>query len=590
MRIGPLSRYAQLVVVLVVATAGLRLWSVSRWSWNSDDWIYLHDASVESFLPFVLQNYNGHFMPGQFVIVWVLNAVAPLDHGVVAIVTALWAALLAALWAVALRQLWGTGAVTWAVLLLLTLSPLMASPTMWWAAALQTLALQTCFAACLYFAARLIDTGGAQGAVGLLVSYGAGLLMWEKALFLVLPLVVILVHATPGPLRETLARYRRVLVWLAGLSAGYLLVFLAAVRLSGPASANAVRVDPVRSVGDSTTFFYDLWAHLLAPGLLGGPWDTLPTPEDYDSRPGTPVSVVALVALVALVVWLLRRDRRAWLPIAAAVLYAAVAWGTILFSSRFDIVSWHRLGYERYAVDAFAVLVILLGEAAVRARPRREERSAVPRWAAPAGVLLLAVSLGVASSLAVVRFGESPTGPWLANLERGIDGAGSVTLVDRYAPDDVMAATFWLDQARLSYLLAPWQDTVRFGEAATELHVVGDDGRVAATTFAPTSTAPPGPVADCGYLVEAGSPQTVDVAPDLFAYEWVLKVDAFSGAGGTLVVRGDDELEVSIPEGLSSQQLAFVGTPDSFELEMAEEGTNACVTGFSVGTVTAVED
>jgi hypothetical protein len=595
MRIASLSRYTILVGVLMVVTFGLRLWSVSRWSWNSDDWIYMHDASVQSFVPYVLQNYNGHFMPGQFLIVWSLNAVAPLDHGVVAVVTAGWAALLAGLWAVALRDLWGTGVVTWAVLLLLTLSPLMVHPTMWWAAALQTLSLQTCFAACLYFAARILRTQGELGAVGLIASYAVGLLMWEKVLFLALPLVVVLLHATPGPTREALRQHRRVLMWLAGLSAGYVLAFLAAVRLSGPASANAVRVDPVRSAGDIASFFYDLWADLLAPGVLGGPWGTLPTPEEFDSRPGTAVSVVALVALLALVLWLLRRDRRSWMPLAAAVLYAAAAWGTILFSSRYEIVSWHRLGYERYAIDAFAVLVVLLGAAAVGSRPPQDGpdgvafRGVVPRWTGAVAVVLLAVSLGVASTVTVLRFGVSPTRPWLANLERGVPASESVALVDRPAPDDVMPVLFWGDRARLSYLLAPWRDTVQFQGPAPELRVVDDDGRVEPAPFAQASSAPAGPVPDCGYAVEADAPQTVDLEPDLFDYEWVLKVDTLSASDGTLVVRGDQELEVPISAGLSSHQLVFTGTVDTLELQMAEGSGTACVAGLAVGTLRAAE-
>ena len=579
-------RYTTLVGVLVVATFALRLWSVTRWSWNTDDWIYMHDASVDSFLPYVFQSYNGHFMPGQFVVVWVLNALAPLDHTVVAVVTALWAAALAGLWAITLRDLWGTGPVTWGALLLLTLSPLMVHPTMWWAAALQTLALQTCFAACLYFAARILRTGGAEGAVGLVVSYGVGLLMWEKVLFLALPVAVVLLHGSAGSLRDALRQHRRVLIWVAGLSAAYLLLFLVASRLSGPATNNDVTIETARSLGDAGGFFYDLWADLLAPGLLGGPWNTLPTPEQFDSAPGAAVSAVALVALLALGGWLLRRDRRAWLPLSAAVVYAMVAWGIILFSSRFDIVSWHRLGYERYAIDAFVVLVVLLVAAAVGRGEREPARS--PHRVGVVLVGLLAVSLALASTAAVLRFGESPTGPWLANLEEGTQEP--VAVVDRYAPEPVMEAVFWADKAKLSYLLAPWADRVSFQGPATELHVVDEDGRVSAATFEPTSTAPVGPVADCGYLVEGDGPtQAVDVAPDLFAYEWVLKVDAFSGEGGTLLVRGDEELEVPIPAGLSSQQVAFVGTPDSFELAMQDEGTNACITGLSVGTVTAAD-
>jgi hypothetical protein len=320
--------------------------------------------------------------------------------------------------------------------------------------------------------------------------------MWEKALFLALPVAVILLHATPGTLRAALHRHRRVLAWLAGLGAAYVLVFLAAVRLSGPASENAVRADVSRSPGDSARFFYDLWAHLLGPGVLGGPWGTLPTPDDYDSRPAVAVSVIALAVLLLLVAWLLRRDRRAWLPVAGAVLYAAAAWGTILFSSRYEIVSWHRLGYERYAIDAFVVLVVLLGAAASRpAAPVEEQERRTYRWAGAVLVGVLAISLGTASVVAVDRFGVSPGRSWLANLERGVQGPEPVVLVDRYAPDEVMPATFWGDKGRLSYLLAPWGDRVGFQGPTDELRVVDDEGRVASSRW--TSSPTCGPTTGC---------------------------------------------------------------------------------------------
>ena len=595
MRAAP--RFTTLVGVLMAAAFALRLWSASRWSWYADDWVYLHDAATQSFLSYVTQVYQGHLMPGQFAISWVMTAIAPLDHDAVALVTALWAAGLVALWAVALRDLWGTGPVTWAVLLLVTLSPLQVLPAAWWASALQALAIQTCLGACLFFAARLIRTDGAAGTLGLVVSFAVGLLMWQKAVLLALPVLVVLLHATPGPLLASLRRYRRVAAWLVGLGVGYALVFLLASSRADPDAPGAVHLELGRSPGEVGRWFYDLAADLLAPGVWGGPWNTLPNPEQFASRPPLAVSVAALVALAALVGRLLRRDRRAWLPLLAALVYAAAAWGSILFSNRFDVTAWHRFTYERYAVDAFVVLVLLLGAAAVGAPPAehedrvrqdrvRQDRASLPAWVAPAAVGLLVVSLGVGSVTAVLRLAD-PTGTktWLANVERGVAEAGSVTLVDRHAPDSVMAAVFWGDRAKLSYLLAPWDD-VEFGGPAAELRVVQDDGRVVRATFAPAATAPAGPVPECGYAVEVGAPQTVDLEPDLFDLDWVVKVEAFAASAGTLLVRVDgQEIELPVPSGLSSSQVVFTGTVDTVELEMAEGSGTACVTDLAVGTL-----
>jgi hypothetical protein len=69
----------------------------------------------------------------------------------------------------------------------------------------------------------------------------------------------------------------------------------------------------------------------------------------------------------------------------------------------------------------------------------------------------------------------------------------------------------------------------------------------------------------------------------------VLKVDAFSGSNGTLLVDdGEHELEIPVPEGLSSHLVAFSGTPTEFDLSMAEGSGTACVTDVAVGTVAPV--
>src|SRR5687767_5994376 len=95
------------VLILVVLTAIWRAWTMSRWSWFMDDWIYLSSTTDMSFQQFVTQNYNGHVMPGQFSLIWLLTRIAPMNYGVAVAVTCVFmiASLLA--WTAALRELFG---------------------------------------------------------------------------------------------------------------------------------------------------------------------------------------------------------------------------------------------------------------------------------------------------------------------------------------------------------------------------------------------------------------------------------------------------------------------------------------------------
>ncbi len=76
------------VVAIIVAALVLRGWSVSRWSWESDDWVYMERTRSLGFVDYLFQNYNGHVMPGQFLIEWLATKAVPLAHGVAVVLVA----------------------------------------------------------------------------------------------------------------------------------------------------------------------------------------------------------------------------------------------------------------------------------------------------------------------------------------------------------------------------------------------------------------------------------------------------------------------------------------------------------------------
>lgn len=579
-------------VAITLTVLVLRLWSVSRWSWMFDDWVYMERAHSMGLGEFLFQNYNGHVMPGGFLVVWLVTAVAPLEHGAAVLLTALAAAAATAIWAFALREVCGERVRTLIPLALIALTPLQIQATIWWAAALQTVSLQLALGGCVLFASRLARRGGARDRLGLLLSFAAGLLMWEKALLLLIPVAAVLVYLAP---RDARGRWRRLGIDLGslGLVAGAYAVLFAVVTAQ-PSTAPTPTEFTQPSVELASRSFADLIGHLLAPGLLGGPWATLPTDESTVAHPAIWQVALTVVVLALAVVVAVRRRRSAWVPLAMVVVYATVSWGLVVLS-RLDILALTKVGYERYAVDTFVVACLALALLLAPEAARDEALAGGPSSRVPNGrlaalpavlLVVLLVSLGVANLTAVDRIGISPARTWVRNLTTEADAPAPVDLVDALAPDDVLFPPFWGEHARLSRMLSPLDDDFHFDGPADHLYLVSPDGRVAQASVTSAIEARSGPVADCGYAVGPGQSRVLRMTGDLDDYRWGVQVQAFTAAAGGLVLELDDQsLRFSMSPGLNAPQAMFVGPVDHVRVTSTAESGVVCVTGVVIGSV-----
>ncbi|WP_182526416.1 hypothetical protein [Nocardioides dongkuii] len=582
-----------MVAILTVVLA-LRLWSVSRWSWMYDDWVYMQEARSMGFVDFLFQNYNGHLMPGEFLVVWVTTRVAPLSHIAVVILTALAATAATAVWAVALRELCGERLRTLVPLALIALTPLHLQGTIWWAAALQTIPLQATLAGCVYFAARLARHGRRADRIGLLLVYVAGLAMWEKALLVAIPIAAVIIYLAP----RRPGRWRGLIregCLLGGVATGYAAIYLVATRRdsTGPFPVE-FKLQPAGAVAGS---FGELGGHLLSPGLLGGPWGTLPTEAELQAHPaGWQVVLTCAVVVLGLALASILR-RSAWVPLGMVALFGSISWGLLALSGRLEVLGLTKLGYERYAADIFAVLCLAVAlwmtPEAVRPVADREHWRArllsrrPPRALAVGIVGAVMVSLAVANLVGVHRIGVSPAQAWLENVTAEVEQRGPVTIVDAYAPDPVLFAPFFGEYARLSRMLEPLGDRVRFDGPADRLFTVDADGRLREATILPAIRSKPGPVPDCGYALGPGERLVVPMTASLYQSSWMVQVNAFSSMeGGVVVELGEHALPFAIRPGLNSPRaMVLSDTDDEIRIESTAEEGVLCVTHVLIGTV-----
>lgn len=577
------SPYRRGVLAIALLVLVWRAFTVSRWSWQDDDWVYMDGTRTMGLWSYMWQNYNGHLMPAEFLVNWLVTKAAPLDFTVPIALVAVSSAALTILWGLAFERIAGPRLVLLAPVALVSLSPLLLRPTLWWASALQVIPLQVFLAILVLLAVRAARETRAGDGVRLALVLLAALLFWQKALLLTIVLAFVLLHASSGSVRQRV-RSAWPLVWPSALvAAAYLPLFI--WRTSHKSGANQLEFDVTQVTARGALEFAGRGvSEILVPALFGGPWGTLPVDSDLWIHQPLYLSVAFGLLGAALAVLLVTRVHHGWMLLAMVVLYAAAAWGLILFSSRFLLSGQATVTTERFSVDVLAVVVV----AAVLAwaSPRTEGRTGVSPRGAPLILLpLLAGSIVLANAWHVSRIGVSATRAWVDTVTAELDRKDGVVLWDGNAPDNVMPA-FWLENSHLSRMLAVRRD-VTFSGSGGEMYGVSPVGKLTPVTLSPVSDSEPGPVPDCGWTIQPGETISVPMTAPAFDWTWGVRIDTFAAVGGPLTVSfGDASVDVDVVPGLNSSFGVLVGdVGDSATLSLPPGAGTLCLNSLVVGNV-----
>jgi hypothetical protein len=581
------------VLALMVLTLVFRAVSVSRWSWYQDDWLFMAEAHSRPFLDYAFQQDNGHIIPGEYAICWVLSAVAPLSRTGAVVVTAVLATASVGVWAVAFREIFGERLRLLLPLAVLALSPLELRPISWWAAALNLLPLQVFTGLSVLAAALYCRRPSHRNLVWLVVAYVGGLLFWEKAVLILLPVAGVVAFCSRDGVRRTVRWAWPAAASLLTVTAAYL-VYYHWATLPGRGRGHGVALENWAGWSDALPVLRDAAVLAWFPGSLGGPWSAARGALDWIPQPGPvtiALSTVAFCVLLAIAVWV---RRRAWIPLGMVAAYAFAGVGLVLLSDRVAVLGVGIIRDQRYTADTLVVGCLAV---AMLITPSRGEpvprRRAVPVWltsrpAWASAAVLVTASLVTGNALVMGRSGSYPGGAWTSNLLADVHRLAPVTVVDDYAPSRVNYAGFAGKDARLARMLSPLHDEVHFGEPATVLYVVGKDGHLRPAEIGASSRAAPGPDEHCGYALTPGRVTQVPMSRKLFKLAWGMQVTAFAGEGGTLVVEaGDHMIRIPIGSGLARHQVAFTGSVADVKLGLTPDSHPLCVTDVHIGLIKA---
>ncbi|OBH43172.1 hypothetical protein A5683_18365 [Mycobacterium mantenii] len=574
----------QLAVRGVLAFGGYFYW---------DDLILIGKAGTHNLLApsYLLDDHDGHVMPGAFLVAGTIIRLAPLDWtwpAVSLVVLQLLAslALLRALYVI----------LGWRPVLLIPFTfalftPLGVPGFAWWAAALNSLPLLAALTWVCADAILLVRTGKQRYAVtGVLVYFG-GLLFFEKAAvipFVAFAVAALLCHvAGDRSLRSALAT-----VWRAGLrlwigalalTAAWIALYLAVVNQQRWSSDLAMTCRLlVRSI-----------THGIVPGLAGGPWhwDRWAPASPWATPPPAVMALGWLVLAGILAVSLVRKERigPVWL---VAVGYAVACQVPIYLMRSSNQTALELAQTLRYLPDLVVVLALLAGVAlsAPNRAGRRWLDASPKRTAVTAGVAVLFVASSLYSTATfLTSWRDNPAQPYLQNARAALaeaHAASDAPLLDQEV-DPFVLQRVAAPENLASHLFALLRDRPEFAPATTQLRMFDRSGRLIKARVTWVRTIAPGPIPQCGYFAQPDHPARLVLDGPLLPADWTVELNYLANSDGSMTLKMTQGPEVKVPvhPGLNRVFARLPGAGDAITVRANTTALALCLASGPVGFV-----
>ncbi|WP_158544793.1 hypothetical protein [Blastococcus sp. TF02-09] len=575
--------------LLVAVHLGLRAWLVAGRDFYADDFRLLQLAEQLPLFSssYLLYDFDGHLMPGAFLVADLVERAGPLDWQAAAVSLMVLQALAAlALWRL-MRVLLGDRPVMLVPLAFGLFTPVIMGSLTWWAAALNSIPLQIALAWFLADAVRLAETGRLRHAVSGTAALAFGLAFYIKAVLLppiafVVVTVVLIREGTRWPL---VAAVRR--AWTLWLGTVVLLAVWALTYFSTREEAPVDDGSTSDVLVTVTTGF-----KALAPAVLGAPyrWAILGGGAPLADLPTWLIAAGAVLLAVACA-WTSLRLRGAptvWLLVvvatAAGLLLAALGrsgagWGSIL-----------PLAYRYFPAEsvllptAGALLISLPVRSWWTSRSRRSPGRPSRWWLVPVAVLTVGYVLsGVSSTVDHRRAWEAdPTAGYLENVQDSLAEAGTTPLLDQSVPPYVL----WPSDTgahRVSQLFGTVTDRPAFSSWTPDLRMLDEDGELQPAQVVPGVSLAGGPAPGCGWSI--GAKTAVTLTAPMPPGEWTLALDYATDRAGTVTAAlgSGNAVRAEVAPGQDTVFLRLSGEGAVLQLTSETAGAALCVRSGVLG-------
>lgn len=571
----------QLAIRGVLAFRGYFYW---------DDIILVSRAGTHGLLSpsFLFDDHDGHVMPAAFLVSGVITRIAPLNWlgPAVSLVVLQLAASLALLRA--LHVMLGWRPVLLVPLIFALFTPLGVPGFAWWAAALNSLPMLAAMAWVCADAILLVRTGSQRYAVTGTLAYLGGLLFFEKAA--VVPFVAFAVTALLWHVRGDRTPLRTVWrggvrLWAAslGLTIAWIAVYLGVVNQRRWSSDLAMTWDLLRR---SVT-------HGIVPGLAGGPWQwgRWAPASPWATPPASVMALGWLVLAAVLALSLARKQRIAavWLTAAGYVIACQVPI-YLMRSSRFTVLELAQT--LRYLPDLVVVLALLA--AVGLCSPNRESSHRLDASASRTAITAALATLFVASSgystaTFLTSWRENPAQPYLQTARRELAAAharSNAPLLEQEVDPLVLGRVAWPDNLA-GHVFALIQDRPEFALTTTQLKTFDGNGRLVDAQVTWVRAMNPGPVPQCGYLVQPDHPVEIGLDGPLLPTDWTAEVNYLANSDGSMSMALSDGTFTRVPvhPGLNRVFVRLPGAGNAIRVRANTAALSVCVAAGPVGYV-----
>lgn len=620
------SRVTWIAVALIAAQMVLRTWATSRSWFMWDDYIFLADvARGDTSVAWLFHSHFSLVQPVAFAIVWAIGGVG-LNWTVIgaSIVLLQLGASLSCWWM--LRVLFGNRMLIVLPLLFYLFSPLTAPSTVWWSVAIYQYPHQIAIFGAVAAHVMYMRSGRWRH-----LALAAAFLTLGLGSYLKAPLITLILLGiswlwfTDGPWRARIGQLARAWrAWLiyGALTAGY--VVLWATRVTDvPARRNCElpgvlqnsMFDTLATSVVGGPLNWRLWTGGIDPFIAGSDC----VPQAYRGSPdlivgGAPQSLASpsltVVVLACLLIGFLvlhrwSRHVNALRSLWLLVPYAALSAGLVFAGRAATWGSQVSAREVRYFSDVAVIIALGLGTALmpivgarVGVRPREEPYITKALSPTLVRTLVLVFILGSVTSTITyvlpwhntIRASTFPERNFLEQVERDLAAtdAERIDIVDLPLPVTVANPVIFPYNLP-SRKLAPLTSRLRPVQQGNDLQVLDDEGRLRPATIPDAPRAAPGPVDDCGYLVQ-GTIQRVEVSR-VVPGAWWTRVDYLASDDGVLEVQaGPMSRRVPVERGLHQMLFLTDGNFGSLWLRAEDPSLSVCVDNVHVGPVQPQKD
>lgn len=585
---GWITRVALAMIALQLA---FRAWALSGGYFFGDDFIFLADvARGDADLAWLFHRHNVHLMPVGFLLVLPVAAAGGFAWGIAALQVLLLQAVAAlACWWM-LRTLFGQDPRILLPLGFFLFSAISMPALMWWAAAINMIAVQTAIFLAIGLHVLYLRTGRRRFVLLAALAILLGLGSYLKALAIPLVLAILtVVYFTEGApaarIRSALTRFWPAWVLYGAAGLGYLAAYVA----SGESPTDAGSVSYAGLAETSVL-------GSLVPGLLGGPWTWVPADIVNGPRvlsaPSTAVQTLSVVVLVALLGYLAARFRGALRPLWFLVPYVALTI-VILGAGRVATFGTAITMELRYWTDFLPYVALAIGLMTIplpgSKDPLRLRDPAVLTWRAPRSVTLsLVVAFLVGSLVSSISYVQSWHDDFQAktyvktvSAELGQRDT-PLPLANDNVPEPVLQGlTFPYN--RVDHILAPLSNHFDAPDVANGMHVVGELGAVVPAIARPDTVVPPANLERCLDGGDGVLPETIDLGSPTFNFPF----------WASIVYRSDRQVPATISAGRSSYDVEFLpglqtlsfrteGSYDAIRVRLPA-GSRVCISNVQIG-------